>query len=601
MRSSMLSIIRARGQKGISLIETVIGVALFSMISFSLYTTWTKVFRVIQSAEARTIAVALGNEQFEIARNLPFAQVGTVSGIPAGILPPVQTFVRSGRTFIATTTVRNIDHSFDGTAGGMPNDLSPADNKLVEMDIHCTSCSTETRVHLSTWIAPRDLESASTNGSLFVRVMDSGGLPVQGASVRVYNPTLIPVVDITDVTATSGMLQIIDAPPALTSYQITVTKSGYSTDETHGAPTTTNPVLPHATVAIQTVTQITLSIDRLAQMDFSSVTPLCSVVGNVDVQMTGAKLTATIPDVLKTDRSFSTGGGGAVSFNDIEWDNYTIIASSTTHDLAGVVPLSPISIVPGSTQAVQLVMVPKSGKGVVVTVKDSGTELPITGADVTLNPLGASTTLTTGRGFLRQTDWSGGSGQALYSDETRYAASTDVDTVTIPGAITLQDSLGTYPATGELESSTFDTGSASNFYQFTFLPGAQPVETGDSVKFQIATSNSTSSWTYLGPDGTAGTYYNATTTDISAVHSGDRYLRYKAFLSTASSTLTPSISDVMFTFTSACTPPGQVFFQGLADGTYDLSVSKSGYTTFSDTITVDAGTLWQEKEAVLTP
>lgn len=598
----MMLIIRARGQRGISLIETVIGVALFSMISFSLYTTWTKVFKTIQSAEARTIAVALGNEQFEIARNLPFAQVGTISGIPAGILSPVQTFVRSGRTFIATTTVRNIDHPFDGTAGGTPNDLSPADNKLIDMDLECTSCPTDVRVHLSTWIAPKDLESASSNGSLFIRVMDSGGLPLQGASVHIYNPTLNPSVNIVDVTATSGMLQIIDAPPALASYEITVTKSGYSSDRTYGVPTTTNPVLPHATVAIQTVTQITLSIDRLAQMDFSSVTPSCGVVANANVQMTGAKLVATLPDVTKSDRRFSTGGSGSVSFSDVEWDNYTITASSGTHSLAGVAPLSPVAITPGLTQAVQLIMMPRSTKEVMVTVKDAGTGLPITDAEVILDLGGATTSLTTGRGFLRQTDWSGGSGQTLLTDDTRYSAGTDVDTLTVPGTIQLEDILGLYPATGELESSIFDTGSASNFYQFTFLPGAQAPETGDSVRFQIASALSTSSpWNYLGPDGTASTYYNATTTDIPGVHNGDRYFRYKAFLSTASSTLTPSVSDIAFTFTSSCIPPGQVLFQGLPDGSYTIEVKKAGYTDFTDTLTIDASTPWQEKTAVLTP
>jgi len=598
----MKLIMRGRGQRGLSLIETVISVALFSAISFSLYSTWTKVFKTIQAAEARTIAVALGNEQFEIARNLPFAQVGTVSGIPAGILPPVQTFVRSGRTFIATTTVRNIDHPFDGTAGGTPNDLSPADNKLIEMNLQCTSCPTDVRIDLSTWIAPKDLESISTNGSLFIRVMDSGGLPVQGALVHVTNSTLVPAVDIIDVTATSGMLQIIDAPPALTSYEITVTKPGYSSDRTHGVPTTTNPVLPHATVAIQTVTQITLSIDRLAQMDFSSVAPSCGAVANANVQMTGAKLIATLPGVTKNDRWFSTGGSGAISFSDVEWDNYTITASSGTHSLAGVAPLSPVAITPGLTQTIQLIMMPRSAKEVMVTVKDAGTGLPITDAEVTLDLGGATTSLTTGRGFLRQTDWSGGSGQTLLTDDTRYSVGTDVDTLTVPGTIQLEDILGLYPATGELESSIFDTGSASNFYQFTFLPGTQAPETGDSVKFQIASALSTSSpWNYRGPDGTASTYYNATTTDIPGSHNGDRYFRYKAFLSTASSTLTPSVSDIAFTFTSSCIPPGQVLFQGLPDGAYTLEVRKAGYTDFSDTLIIDASTPWQEKTAVLTP
>jgi hypothetical protein len=142
----------------------------------------------------------------------------------------------------------------------------------------------------------------------------------------------------------------------------------------------------------------------------------------------------------------------------------------------------------------------------------------------------------------------------------------------------------------------------SNFYQFTFLPTAQNPETGlDSVRFQIATGNATSSWTYLGPDGTAASYYTPTSPDIAAVHNGDRYLRYKMFLSTASSTLTPSVSNIGFAFTSACAPPGQVLFQGLANGTYTVVVTKSGYTGFAGSVSVNAGTPWQELSVTLTP
>jgi hypothetical protein len=411
------------------------------------------------------------------------------------------------------------------------------------------------------------------------------------------------MVDLNDVTATSGMLQVIDAPPAVTSYQITVSKPGYSTDKTHGTPTTTNPVLPHATVAIQTVTQTTLSIDRVAILSLESVTPTCTAVPNAGVQLTGSKLIGTVPDVYKNDRWISTGASGLLTLNDTEWDNYTILASSTTHDLAGIVPLSPVSVLPGASQDLQFIMVPKSGKSVLVTVKDSVTGLPISGADVTLELGAASTTLTTGRGFLRQTDWSGGSGQTDMSDLTKYSSqSGDVDTTTVPGAASLVDVLGSYPATGWLDSSAFDTGSASNFYQFTFLPGTQPLETGsDSAKFQIGTGNSTSSWTFVGPDGTSGTYFTATATDIHDSNDNFRYLKYRMFLETASTSFTPSVSDVMFTFTTACTPPGQVLFQGLADGTHTITVSKAGYTTLVDTVDVNAGTLWQEKQITLNP
>ncbi len=595
---------KTRWQAGLTLVEAVLAVGLFVGIAVGLFTTFVRVSAVMRLSQAHVIGVALANEQFEIARNLPYAKVGIVAGIPSGLLSPVQTLVRGGMTFIATTTVRNIDQPFDGLAGGAPNDLSPADNKLVEVEITCITCANPRPVILSTILGPKDLESASTNGSLFVRAFDAMGQPVSGVDVHISNDTLVPVVNINDVTNASGMLQLIDAPPSVSAYQISVSKSGYSIEQTHGAPTTTNPVKPHATVAIQTVTQLTFFIDLLATLNVFSVSPTCAVIPNVGVSLLGAKLLATTPDVPKYDKWFSTGALGSLTRTDIEWDTYTILASSTTYDLAGVSTLSPFSVSPGATQSAQVIMVPKSAPAVLITVRDLGTGLPLSGASVTMDLAGASTTDTTGRGFLKQTDWSGGAGQIEFTDIARYRLDdTNVDTTSVSGDMRLKDVLGSFPSSGTLESSIFDTGSVSNFYQFTYLPLSQPPAVGSApILFQLSSGVSTTSMgAYVGPDGTAATFYSSTSTDISPTHNGDRYIRYQAVLTTASSTLSPTLSDALFTFTSACVPPGQVLFQGLASGTYDITVSKVGYTDYIGTVTVNAGTPWQEVQVPLAP
>ncbi len=591
-------------KSGLTYIETVIGIALFAAVSLMLYSTYSRVFIVARAAQARINGVALAEEQFELARNLPFNSVGTIGGIPSGSLRQVQTLQRGGMTFIATTSVRNIDQPFDGTAGGSPNDLSPADSKLVEIDLTCITCVNFRPLILTTWVGPKSLEGSSTNGSLFVKVIDASGLGVQGANVVVVSTSSSPSVSVSDLTATSGMLQLVDAPPGFESYRVMVGKAGYSSAQSYArTATTANPVITDPTVAVQTVTQVTLSIDRSATLNFSSVSPLCAAIPNVNLHMNGAKLIATTPNVLKYDKYMKTDASGLLSLNNIEWDNYTLAATSSAYDLAGVMPLQPLSVTPGATQNVQLVMMPKSDPAVLITVKDVATGLPVSGASVTLEKGGASTTQMTGRGFLSQTDWSGGGGQTDFIVSNRYNNDdTNIDVASSPGNVKLQNIFSAYPAFGTLYSSAFDSGSVSNFYQFTYNPSGQPVAVGATpVQFQIATGNSTSSWTYLGPDGTSATYYNSTTTDISAVNNGNRYLRYKMLLSTASSTLTPTVSDIQFTFTSNCVPPGQVLFQGLANGTYNITVTKSGYTTVTDTVAVSAATQWQEVQETIGP
>ena len=154
-----------------------------------------------------------------------------------------------------------------------------------------------------------------------------------------------------------------------------------------------------------------------------------------------------------------------------------------------------------------------------------------------------------------------------------------------------------------MESSTIDTGSASNFHNLLWTPTDQPIPTGvDSARFQLATNEeitATTTWDWKGPDGTSSTYYTASDQTINSIHNGDRYVRYKAFLSTEVSTSTPNISDVSFTYTSDCTPPGQVIFSGLSSGDYDISISKTGYTTEVDIVNISSD--WISKNIEISP
>lgn len=598
----------ARRNSGFGLIETIIGVALFVAIGVSMYETYTKIFQVVQIARARTAAVALLNEEMEIVRNMPYGRIGTKTGIPQGDLLSTKEKTRGQYRFQVDTTVRNIDDPFDGQAGSTTyNDLSPADSKLVEIAVACLNCRTSSpaMVSATTRIGPKNLESASTNGSLFINVIDANGLPVAGANVRVENPAASILIN--DTTNTQGVLQIIDAPPGVEAYQITVTKPGYTLARTYATGSTTAPVpvSPNPTVVIQTVTEITLAIDRESVVNVYSVRDNCSPVPSVNFSLTGTRLISNAPsEIRKFDKSFTTDGSGRYDIDKLEWDTYTLGVTSGVYDIGGTIPLAPLNLAPGATQSLYLVMKNKNPNALLVTVKDSATGLPISGATVELARSGATTTLVTGRGFLRQTDWSGGGAQAVLTDATKYWTDNgSINALAPVGDLKLLDTLGDYAPFGTLESSTFDTGSAANFYEFLSAPSSHPIEVGyPGVAFQLATRSddpATTTWEYLGPDGTNATFYTATSTTISAVHNGDRYLRYKVYLTTASTSFTPILSDVAFTFTSSCVPPGQVYFDNLANDTYRLVVTKTGYQTHSEDVT--ANLAWKEREVVLAP
>ncbi len=577
-------------KKGFTLVEMLVTVFVFSIVTITVYSSYVNILEVVTLTRQRTIALALVNEHIESIRNLPYDQIGVLLGIPAGVIPYVQTFERNGTTYFTTTTIRNVDDPFDGVIGGTPNDLSPADYKSIDIEIGCPTCKNFTPLTLTARASPRGLETNSSNGALFVRVFDANGVPVQGANVHIENNTGTPIV-VDDVTDANGLYQLVDAPPALEAWEVSVTKAGYTSDRTYapGAPQNPDPFKPHATVVVQNVTQLSFVIDEASTASIRTLTDTCTAVPNVAFSMEGTKLVGN-PDIYKFSTTSSTNGSGLREYTGLDWDTYTLAVTDGSYDLVGSSPILPVELNPGSTQQIELIVEASEPQRLLVTVKDGATGLPLTDVTVTLDNGGAyNESRVTGQGFVRQTDWSGGPGQTDFVDETMYATTDGrVDTDAPVGEMKLDQFLGIYESSGYLESSTFDTGGPANFYNLLWTPLSQPVGVGDdSVRFQLATNNDNATWNYLGPDGTSATYYTTSDSNIHTIHDNDQYLRYMAYLSTASTTLTPNVSDVFFTFTSSCTPPGQVNFGGLANGTYTITASKSGYQTWNDMVEIN--------------
>jgi hypothetical protein len=587
-----------RNKNGFTFMEVVVGTALFLLVATAALSAFVGIFKLVNASTSETLATQLADEQFEIVRNLPYSNVGLTNGIPLGVLPQTQTLVRGGYTFTVTLTIRNIN---------LATSSLQASDKLVQVTVTCPNCQDNFKpVILSGQVSPANLQSASNGGALVVQAFDSNGQPVSGATVNMQSTATSSITN-TDTTNNAGILSIIGVPPGANVYRITVSKSGYSTDQTYplGAPGNPNPIKPHATVLQQQVTQASFAIDRLSSFNFTSVTPLCAPVSSYHFSMTGAKEIGI--GVPKYSANLLTNGSGVLNLPSMEWDTYTVTPTDGSYDLAGINPYSPIALNPNNAQNVQMVVLPKVGgsNSLMVTVADSATKLPISGATVELaGPSSYDDIETTGQGYISQTDWSGGSGQNTYLNQNKYFGDNgNVDTSTSSGNILLKNVFGSYAlATGTLESSTFDTGTTSNFYTFSWTPLNQPQGAGTSpVKFQFATNASSTDtiWNYLGPDGTSNSYYSVPGAPIAALHNGKEYARYLAYLTTDTATVTPMVSNVSFAYTSTCIPPGQILFQGLTAGSYTLTISKSGYTTWSGPITIVSG--WQQQTVLIGP
>ena len=579
-----------KNKKGFTLIETLVGMAVFVLFASGIYGGIQFVFKVVFQSRLRILETAVLNEQIEIVRNMSFFDVGIINGSPSGLLERTVTSTKNGTNFLITRTIRNIDDEYDGLVGGEPNDSSPADYKMVEIEIICTTpCTQRNTLSAVTHISPKLLEGDPTHGALFIEVFDANAEPVQGASVHVVATSTDPTLDMVDTTDNDGMLRLVDLGEGMDAYSITVSKTGFTSDQTIiTGVNNSNPTKQPASVQAQNVTEVSFSIDEISTINLETINQYCSVVGGVPINILGTYLIGTEPDVLLVEESVNTDASGNYSWSNLHWDSYGL--RITGYDLFGSIPGPPISLLPGVSQDVQMVLVANSGNSMVVHVQDSVTNGSLSNAFVRVYGDGYDQTKNTGVGFVRQTDWSGGSGQLEILDESKYWSDDGKVDVSDPGGDIKLSKLGeTYVSSGHLESSIFDLGTAVNFVNINWEPLAQPIETGSTpVRWQIATSNTTTpeSWDYFGPDGTADSYYLPDSLSVSDVHDGGQYLRYKVNLSTDTNTTTPTVSDVTFSYTTSCTPPGQSYFGGLTtDGEYNVEVSRTGYQNYSGSIT----------------
>jgi prepilin-type N-terminal cleavage/methylation domain-containing protein len=587
----MPSVKKAR-TRGFTLIEVLIGAFIMAVIAGGVYQTFASVVRTVKTTRVKTDAMMLANERIENARNLPYQDVGILNGVPAGKIQREETVVRSGVTFRLTASVRNVDDPFDGQQGSTTNnDLAAADYKQVEFIVACDSCAPglfppQTVV---TTVAPRNLETATGNGSLFINVFNASGDPVPGATVHITKNG--SSIDVSELSNNAGAFQLVDTPPGDLAYNITVSKNGFSSDATiQSSASNPNPLKPPSTVFSGQVTQMSFAIDLLSHLKINTIGATCSVRAGMPVRLVGQKRIGQSPDIFKYDEVHNSSGAGIIDLPGLEWDTYQfLISTSSSWALAGTLPVTPLSLAPGANQEVSVIIVPKRERTLLAVITDADTGLPLSGAQVTVG----GQTVITSQGYFNQTDWSGGAGQTEFENQTRYAQDDgNLDLTGTPGEVRLRSSFGQFLSGGYLLSSVFDTGgTTTQFATASWQPSDQSPST--TVRLQIATGNeaATSTWTFRGPDGSTDSYYTVSGTAINAIHNGDQFVRYKLILETASSTQTPNVSDVSITYTSLCTPPGQAYFEMLAGDTQTITVTRNGYQPYSSTVsTYDA---WQ--------
>ena len=68
--------------------ETLIGVIIIGIVGFSLFRAFTTLIDVFGTIKIKNAATNLANEQMEVIKNMSYSVIGTMGGIPSGVIAP---------------------------------------------------------------------------------------------------------------------------------------------------------------------------------------------------------------------------------------------------------------------------------------------------------------------------------------------------------------------------------------------------------------------------------------------------------------------------------------------------------------------------------
>lgn len=259
-------------QVGFSLVEMLLVAALAVLIFGALFSSFQYIVRVMAISSAKTSALSLANDQMEYFRSLPYDDVGTIAGIPAGTIPQMSTTTLNNIEFTQRVLVEYVDDPADGLLTATTTDSNgiPADYKRIKVEISWQMFEETQSIFLVSNIVPRSIETTDGGGTVRINVIDENSNPLAGASVTLINNTTTTTINVAKLSDSSGTV-LFSGAPAASNYEVVVTGTGYSTDGTYAITgANPSPVTSPFSVLEADISTLTFQIDALS--DISLVT-----------------------------------------------------------------------------------------------------------------------------------------------------------------------------------------------------------------------------------------------------------------------------------------------------------------------------------------
>lgn len=347
------------------MIDVIVGTFLVLVVFLTLFGLLRASILVSSVSKARATATSIAASQMEYVRSLSYDAVGTIGGIPPGVIPQYATTTHNGIDYVTRTQIQYVDDPADGTGANDVTQIT-TDYKRVKVAVTYFLNGKSRDVSLITNVAPPGLETSTGGGTLKVNVVSATGQPVAGAAVTIRNSSISPAVDLTTF---SNALGVVYLPGAATSseYRVAVSKTGYSSAQTYARDATNqNPNPGYLTVAKDQTTTGTFAIDTLATLMLRAFSPLTRatttdplddasfIASSENVSISGGMLSLT-----GSPGSYPASGSAqsiAVSPQHLSaWSSVTAQESAPSgteirfrvHDASGT--LLPESVLPGNT------------------------------------------------------------------------------------------------------------------------------------------------------------------------------------------------------------------------------------------------------------
>jgi len=397
---------------GFTLIEAVVFLFIFSVITITFYSVITLGTGYILEAKNRLGALALANEKMEIIRNLKYDNIGLTTGIPSGNILANEDVTIGAKIYHVKTIVQYVDDPFDGV---LSDDLVPTDYKRVKVTISWQGSQNGSgEVYLVSRFVPPGLEVSSGGGVLAINIADGAGIGISQVHVHIVNDIVSPSVDIEQNTDNSGNLMFPGAQQSQLGYEVTVSKNGYETVNTVDPNAVSyTPKDPHVSVVAGSLNTAFITIDKLSNLKIKSIDYLGAALPDVSFHIKGGRELGTDSTVIPAetvyilDSNAVTSSSGEKDFNDHSpgqffltninsVSGYTLIGADPISSFESSPPVYKFSLLPDESKTVEIKYAKNDADSLLVKVLNNSDSSPVNNAQARLsNGSGYDTTVTT--------------------------------------------------------------------------------------------------------------------------------------------------------------------------------------------------------------